>query len=445
VSSSRNGWGRGVVAATLVLALGWHVTPAAQAPSPLLAPIANAMSESEASLKAGRYPQAEARYAQALTSSWQLMASLEAASGRPGRARSALARSSAPLADTVSPNGRVPAEADAARVAGLSAPQRQALRRDLATVIGGAYFNLGVLAAQQGRFDHAAAMLTVAAEQGPDLPGVQSALGIASFNAQRYEAATGPLTRALAADPGNADLRRMLALAWLNVEAYDKAVALLKDDPQRQTDSSLQYAYGMALVRSGHAAEAERIFRDLVGAHADSAELNVILGEAQAEQGDFDAAAALLQHALQLKPDVADANAALGTIYFKQGRFAEAEQALRAELRVQPQGDRARQMLATVLDLQGKGAEAEPLLRAVLTSRPDSHDARYLLGKILLAQGKASEAVDQLTEAVRLRPDDASAHYQLAQALRRVGQNDRADAELARYRELKDTQRGRRP
>ncbi len=57
------------------------------------------------------------------------------------------------------------------------------------------------MAAQQNKFEHAAAMLTVAADQSPDFPGVQSALGIASFNAQRYQAAAGPLTRALAADP----------------------------------------------------------------------------------------------------------------------------------------------------------------------------------------------------------------------------------------------------
>jgi len=432
--------GRGVAAAALALVVWWQSAPAAQTPASPLDSIVAAMRGAEQRLQEGQYPQAEARYGQALAEAWRLMASLEAAAGHQTRARLAGQRALGPLADRM-PASRPSASGDPSRATGLTAIDRRAL----ATIIARAYFNLGVMAAQQNRFEHAAAMLTVAAEESPDFPGVQSALGIASFNAQRYQAAAGPLTRALAADPGNAALRRMLALAWLNVEAYDKAAALLKDDPQRETDAALQYAYGMALVRSGHADEAERIFTDLVARHGESAALNVILGEAQAEQGDFEAATTLLRHALDLDPAVVDANAALGTIYFKQGKLGEAERALRAELQRHPDSDRARQMLATVLDLQGNGAEAAPLLQTLLASHPDSHDARYLLGKILLAQGKPADAVDQLVEAVRLKPEDASAHYQLANAYRQLGKQAQAEEQLTLYRSLKDTQRGRRP
>jgi len=432
--------GRGVAAAALAFVVWWPSTPAAQTPASPLESIAAAMHGAEQRLQEGQFAQAEARYGQALADAWRVVASLEAAAGHPTRARLAGQRALGPLADQM-PASAPSAPADPSHVTGITPTDR----RTLTTIIARAYFNLGVMAAQQSKFEHAAAMLAVAADQSPDFPGVQSALGIASFNAQRYQAAAGPLTRALAADPGNAALRRMLALTWLNVEAYDKAAALLKDDPQRATDGSLQYAYGMALVRSGHAAEAERIFTDLVAAHGDSAALNVILGEAQAEQGDFEAATKLLQHAIELDPAVVDAHAALGTIYFKQGKFADAEQALRAELERHPESDRARQMLATVLDLQGKGGEAAPLLQTVLATHPDSHDARYLLGKILLAQGRPADAVSQLVEAVRLKPDDASAHYQLANAYRQLGKQAQADEQLTLYRTLKDTQRGRRP
>jgi Flp pilus assembly protein TadD len=438
---TRHVWGRGVAAAALALFV-WLSPPAwGQArPSPL-APVADEMRGAEQSLQQGQYPQAEVRYGSALADAWRLMASIEASDGHVARARVARQRALAPLADTVPASAPLATPVDRLTDSLLTPTDRGTLT----TLIASAYFNLGVMAAQQNTFEHAAAMLAVAADQAPDFPGVQSALGVASFNAQRYQAATSPLTRALAADPGNADLRRMLALAWLNVEAYDRAAALLKDDPRRAADSSLQYAYGMALVRSGHADEAERIFSDLVAAHGDSASLTVILGEAQAEQGDFETAIKLLQHALQLDPSVADANAALGTIYFKQGKLADAEQALRSELQKHPDSDRARQMLATALDLQGNGAEAIPLLQAVLASHPDSHDAHYLLGKIWLAQGKAADAAAQLVEAVRLKPDDASAHYQLANAYRQLDDQARADEQLEIYRTLKDAQRGRRP
>jgi Flp pilus assembly protein TadD len=439
--------GRGVLAALLLAALllvapGWRAAGDPQG-SPMLAPIAEAMSDAERSLRAGDRAQAERRYADALSTAWTLVATLEAAAGRQTYAREAQARGAAPLADHTPPSaGHDP---DTTRVAGLTATARRDLRAGVAALIAPAYFNLGVLAAQDGKFEHSAAMLEITASEAPNFPMVQRSLGVAYFNARRYQKATEALSGALTADPPNADLRRMLALAWLDVEAYDKAAALLKDDPRRDVDPSLQYAYGMALVRSGRADEAERIFTALLAAHSDSAELNVILGEAQAEQGDFQAGITLLQEALRLNPQVEDANAALGTIYFKQGRFAEADEVLRTELRLHTGADRARQMLATVLDLEGHSDEAVGLLRTVLASRPDSNDARYLLGKILLAQGHAADATEQLSEAVRLAPDDASGHFQLAQAYRRLGQNEHADQQLALYRSLKDTQRGRRP
>ncbi len=438
---SRYARGRGIAAATLALIIWWTPASAGQArPSPL-APVIDQIKGAEQSLQQGQYLQAEARYESALADAWRLMASLEASAGRPARARVAGQRSLAPAADAVPASAPVADPVDRLTASLITTRDRATLT----TIIARAYFNLGVMAAQAQKFDHATAMLTVAADQSPDFPGVQSALGIASFNAQRYQAAAGALARALKADPQNADLRRMLALAWLNVEAYDKAAALLKDDPRRATDGSLQYAYGMALVRSGHADEAERIFTELVAASGNSAPLTVILGEAQAEQGDFQAATTLLQHALALDPAVPDANAALGTIYFKQGKFVESEQALRTEIEKHPESDRARQMLATVLDLQGRGAEAAPLLQKVLASNPDSHQSRYLLGKVLLAQGKPGEAAEQLAEAIRLAPDDARAHYQLANAYRQLGKQAQADEQLTLYRTLKDAQRGRRP
>ena len=251
--------GRGVAAATLALVVCWQSAPAAQTPASPLESIVAAMRGAEQRLQEGQYPQAEARYGQALADAWRLMASVEARrrASDAREARRASARSVRWPIRCPRPLRRLPP------IPRVPPASPQCDRRTLTTIIARAYFNLGVMAAQQNRFEHAAAMLTVAADQSPDFPGVQSALGIASFNAQRYHAASGPLTRALAADPGNAALRRMLALAWLNVEAYDKAAALLKDDPQRATRRlAAVHAYGMALVRSGHADEAERIFTD---------------------------------------------------------------------------------------------------------------------------------------------------------------------------------------
>jgi tetratricopeptide (TPR) repeat protein len=351
--------------------------------------------------------------------------------------REALARY---LADSADPDPTKAAgllTTEAAALLAMAPAQRAALRKDVETALARTHLNLGVLHAQAERFARAAEHFESAAALDPALPQVQQSLGVAYFNARVFDKATGPLERALAARPGDAGLERMLALAWINLQEYRKAAALLADDPEREANPSLQFAYGLALVKSDRAAEAEAVFSRLLSRHGDSPELSVMLGQAHAQQGDFEAAVQSLRRALELKPDVAEANASLGVIYLKQGRLEEAEAALRAGLKSHPEDVLSRQHLAIVLDSLQRPEEALPLLREVLKSKPDQADARYLLGKILLAQGVAEEAAGHLEAAARLAPEDASIRYQLGQAYQKLGRTELAEQQFEVFRQLK--------
>lgn len=330
-----------------------------------------------------------------------------------------------------------PAPATAARLSALAGALTQTLAR--------AYFNLGLVQAQAQRFTRAARLLGRAATLVPDFPQVQYALGVACFNAGQFEQALEPLTRARAEAVPAPDAGRLLALAHFNLEHYPAAAELLRDDPQREREVALQYAYGVALVRSGRAAQAEREFELLIARHADTPELQVVLGQAHAQQGDFPAAIATLQAALRLRATVPEANGALGFIYLRQGRWPEAEQALRAELALRPGDARAQHLLATVLDLQGRPEEALPWLHAALRSKPAFADARYLLGKLLLARGQAADAAEQLASAERLAPEDANIHYQLALAYRALGRTEDAERQFTLFRALKQKAREVQP
>jgi tetratricopeptide (TPR) repeat protein len=319
--------------------------------------------------------------------------------------------------------------------------QRAAAARQLKATIARASMNLGVMHAQAQRFSRAAELFAEAAAVDPEFPQVQYSLGVAYFTAQQHDKATGPLTLALASDPGNVAIRRMLGLSWFHAENYAKAAELLATDPARESDPSLEFAYALALVRSDRATEAQPIFDRLLAQHADSAELQVVLGQAHAHQGDYPAAIESLRRALQLKPTVAEANTTLGIIYLKQGRLPEAREALQTELAAHPADFRARQTLATVLDLEGNLDEALRVLRPLVRVRPDFADGRYLLGKVLLAKGDAAHAVEELQSAVRLAPDDANAHYQLGQAYQKLGQSDLAEQQFTLFKQLKDKRR----
>jgi tetratricopeptide (TPR) repeat protein len=330
-------------------------------------------------------------------------------------------------------------------LAGVPAEQRTELKRHTTTGLARAYFNLGVMQVQSGHVVRAPEYLEEAARLDPAFPNVQYSLGVAYFNAQQYDKAALPLQRALEMDQSNAEARRMLALAWLNTQAYDRAAELLRNDPERERNPSLQYAFGLALLRGKRIADAQVVFSQLVAEHGETAELNVVMGHIQAQQGDFDAATKSLLKALELKRDVPEANGALGVIYLRQGRLANAEAALRAEIAISPNDFASRQHLATVLDLEGERDQAIALLRVILRTKPDYADARYLLGKVLLAQGAALEAVEHLEAAARLAPEDANIHYQLGQAYQKLGRADQAEREFDVFRQLKDKRAGRTP
>jgi tetratricopeptide (TPR) repeat protein len=380
--------------------------------------------------QAGRTAEADAEFGEA-----QRASSTRATKERERLARY-MAEGTAPLAGAIAP---LPVEIPG--LGGMAAAERTALAQQVRIALARTALNLGILQAQAERFARAAAWFEQAAAIDPGFPRVQYSLGVAYFNAGSYAKAAGPLQRALQAEPENVEAQRMLAMASLNTGDYARAADLLANDPQRASNPSLEYTYGLALVRSDRASEAERVFAQLLAKHGDAPELNVLLGQAHAQQGDFDAAVAVLTAAIEKKPDVAEANATLGIIYLKQGRLAESTQALRAELAAHPADVKTRYTLATVLDLDVHVDDALTELRAVLKTRPDYADARYLQGKILLARGDAAGAVTQLEIAVRLAPEDANIHYQLGQAYQKLGKTELAEDQFLAFQRLKDRRR----
>jgi tetratricopeptide (TPR) repeat protein len=267
----------------------------------------------------------------------------------------------------------------ASPLAGLPLAARQELRSRVREGLARAYFNLGVLQTQgpsarrpAERFARAAAFLEKAAEVDPDFPQVSSALGVAYFNAREFDKATGPLSRAVAAPSAAAETKRMLAMAWINIRAYDKAVPLLRDDPEREKDASLQTAYGMALLRSGRPAEAERILAGLLEAQGESVELLVLLGQAQAAQKKDDLAITTLRRALARDAKAADADATLGGIHLRRGRPQEALPHLEAAARLAPGDAAVREQLAQAYQKLGRTELANRELEAAreLKARP---------------------------------------------------------------------------
>jgi tetratricopeptide (TPR) repeat protein len=258
--------------------------------------------------------------------------------------------------------------ADAARAPRIGSQGRRELKGRVTADLARAYFNLAVLQVQSAgpepaeRYARAAALFEKVAGLDSAFPQVQSSLGVAYFNARQFAKSEGPLTRALAEQPANAGLKRMLAIASVNTESWAKAAALLQDDPGRESDPALEFAYGLSLLRLGRPAEAEKVLTRLAARGGDSPELRLLLGQAQLAQQRYDEAVVSLRRAVEENPAAEEAHASLGVALMGLGRPAEGLEELEAAVRLAPESPHLHEQLGQAYQKLGRTKEAEEQL-----------------------------------------------------------------------------------
>jgi predicted O-linked N-acetylglucosamine transferase (SPINDLY family) len=219
---------------------------------------------------------------------------------------------------------------------------------------------------------------------------------------------------------------------------------------------------GIEQHQAGRLADAERIYRQVLGFDPTNADALHLLGVVAGQLGnpgvavEFIAKAAGLQpsnpfflnnlgnalkevghhaeaeqsyrNALALKPDYADAHGNLGILLQALGRLNEAESSCRAALALTPDSPEALNNLGNVLQDLGRPDEGEQCYLRALALRRDYSEARLNLGQALRAQGRLSEAEQSFRGVIAIRPDFGQAHNYLANVLRSLGRLEEAEA-----------------
>jgi tetratricopeptide (TPR) repeat protein len=212
--------------------------------------------------------------------------------------------------------------------------------------------------------------------------------------------------------------------------------------------------------QSGRMAEAENLYRQILGIdpnHADALHMLGVLayqagrpeaaidligraillqetnasyhnnvGEAFRYLGRLDEAVAHFNRATDLDPYGAEGHMNLGNARKQQGRLDDAIGGYRRALDLKPDYAEAHMNLGVALMAQGKGQEAEDHFRAALSLNPTFPEALMNLGILLQDRGELGEAIAQHRQAVALRPHYAVAHFNLGNALLDQGHLDEA-------------------
>ena len=163
--------------------------------------------------------------------------------------------------------------------------------------------------------------------------------------------------------------RLMQAKKLMNQREYDRASQIYKEVLQQYPDNLdclVNLLYIAQYPRQATGEEVEDLYERARAASPQLPEVYMYHGTALAAEGKYDAAAAAIEKAIQLKPNNAEAHAWLADLHERQHQTAEAIEQYRIAIEQQPDFRVARLELAKNLLYAGRSREAIPVLLPAL-------------------------------------------------------------------------------
>ena len=180
-------------------------------------------------------------------------------------------------------------------------------------------------------------------------------------------------------------------------------------------DSTIEVAKGLQL--KGRMAEAERLYRDLLGKQPDAVSAIEGLGVVLFQQGRAEEAAAVFARGVAIEPQSVRFHANLGEALRTIRRLDQALDHLRKAVALGPTDVQAWNSLGLVAFDLRRYAAALHAYREAIRLKPRFVHAHINLANTLLALGRSGEAIDALRAALRIEPNNPLALMNLASML----------------------------
>ena len=296
-----------------------------------------------------------------------------------------------------------------------------------------AYAHLGLLDARQARYDEAVANYRKAISLNAELPGLQMNLGLALFKAKDFKGAIKPFAAELKKHPDDQRLTILLGMAHYGMGDYFVAIPYLQKAAEREPQSlPLRLTLAHSCLWSKQYQCVLDVYKEILTLNAESAEADMLAGEALDEKGDNAGATEQFRAAVRSNPKEPNAHFGLAYLLWTQNHFQEAATEFQAELDNDPQHLEARAYLGDSYVQLKDYVKAQPELEKARAADASLALVHRDLGIIYAEEGRKEDAISELQKAIELDPKDVSPHWRLAKLYQSTGKKEEAKAEFAK-------------
>jgi len=303
------------------------------------------------------------------------------------------------------------------------------------------YAHLGLLEARQEHYKEAVPLYRKAMAMNPNVPGLRLNLALALFKDGQLKDAIAELSILLKNAPANsAEAQRytiLLGMAHYGLAQYAEAVPFLRDAAARDAQNlPLQLALAHSCLWSKQNQCVMDVYRQILSLNAESAEADMLAGEALDEMKDNEGSTKMFRAAVQANPKEPNVHFGLGYLLWTQKQYPEAATEFQAELANDPNHAQSMMYLGDTYLQLNKPEDARPLLAKAVALDPSLWLGNLDLGIIDSDAGRNEDALRELQAAAKLQDSDVNVHWRLARLYRAMGRKDDAKFEFDKASKL---------
>jgi tetratricopeptide (TPR) repeat protein len=194
----------------------------------------------------------------------------------------------------------------------------------------------------------------------------------------------------------------------------------------------IRFALAHSLLWSKQYSKVLEAYKEILALDPDSAEADMLAGEALDEMKDTPAAIEMFRKAAKAKPNQPNVHFGLGYLLWTQKQYPEAIVEFKAELALDHNHAQALLYFADSEVQMNQYSDAAPVLEQAVKLDPSLGLAHLDLGIVAVNEGKNDEGLREFLAAEKLIPEDVNVHWRLGRLYRAMGKKAEAKAELDR-------------